>query len=149
MTEYLEIVIDWKHKKKWNPDNFELIHNKNVLYQIYCDSHIYGRDVLAYIGKTDQTFEQRFTQHEKSFWRNANNVNFAVGEIKDQSFGTLEIPESILIANHKPFFNKNFIHNLSPEAVSRKIIIINNGEHGMLKNSCTNFWWYDQNNENI
>lgn len=141
MKEYLEIIIDWEFREKWNPDSFESIHNRDVLYQIYCDSHIYGRDVLAYIGKTGQTANQRFSQHERSFWKFANNVNYAVGQIIDQSFEILEIPESILIANHKPFFNKDFIHDIHPKAKEQKIIIINNGFHGSLKNACTNYWW--------
>ena len=143
MPNYKEIIIDWKFREKWNPEAFESQYNKNVLYQIYCDSHIYGRDVLAYIGKTDQSFRQRFYQHERSFWQFSKNINYAVGEITDQSFGSLEIPESILIANHKPFFNKDYIHDISNSAKSEKIIIINNGDHGSLKNACTNFWWVD------
>lgn len=141
MADYKEIIIDWSFKERWNPDAFKSEHNTNVLYQIYCDSHVYGRNALAYIGKTDQSFKQRFSQHERSFWQFANNINYAVGEIKVQNFESLEIPESILIANHKPFFNKDFIHDISTLAKKEKIIIINNGNHGSLKNSCTNYWW--------
>ncbi|WP_027420059.1 hypothetical protein [Crocinitomix catalasitica] len=143
MAEYKEIIIDWKFKERWDPAEFERQHNENVLYQIYCDSHVYGRDTLAYIGKTDQKFSKRLSQHERSFWQFANNVNYAVGEIVDHNFDNLEIPESILIANHKPFYNKNFIHDIPAEAKKEKIIIINNGHHGLLKNSCTNFWWVE------
>jgi hypothetical protein len=141
MSEYQEIIINWKFQEKWDPESFIERHNKDVLYQIYCNSHIYGRNVLAYIGKTNQSFNQRYSQHEKSFWQFANNINYAVGTIDIQDFGPLEIPESILIANHKPFYNKDFIHDLPAVAKEKKIIIINNGDHGMLKNSCTNYWW--------
>lgn len=157
MSEYQEIIINWKFQEKWDPESFSERHNKDVLYQIYCDSHIYGRNVLAYIGKTNQSFAQRYSQHEKSFWKFANNINYAVGTIDTKSLeylkelnknedlkefeNILEIPESILIANHKPFYNKDFIHDISSMAKNHKIIIINNGDHGMLKNSCTNYWW--------
>jgi len=46
-----------------------------------------------------------------------------------------------LIANYQPFYNKDFIHDLSAGAKKDKIIIINNGDHGMLKNRCKNYWW--------
>lgn len=144
MPNYREIIIHWEFRKVWNPEAFEKQHNQQVLYQVYCDSHIYGRQVLAYIGKTDATFRQRWSQHEQSFWKFTNNVNYAVGIIEDQSFGSLEIPESILIANHKPFFNKEYLHYINPKAMTEKIIVINNGDHGSLKNACTNFWWVDE-----
>ncbi|HRF37996.1 MAG TPA: hypothetical protein PK198_04335 [Saprospiraceae bacterium] len=143
MTEYEEIIIRWKPRIKWAADKFEKMEAKNVLYQIYCDSHLYGRDVLAYIGKTDRSFGQRMDEHFKSFFQYANNVNYSVGEIM-QYTGKLEIPESILIANHKPFFNKEYIHDLPLEAKKQKIIVINEGEFGMLKSCCTNYWWCEK-----
>jgi hypothetical protein len=142
MIEYEEIVVHWEPRLKWNSEKFLKMDSRNVLYQIYCDSHIYGRDVLAYIGKTDRAFGQRLDEHLKSFIQFANNLNYVVGEIKGD-FKNLEIPESILIANHKPFYNKEFIHDLPIAAKEHKIIIINEGEYGMLKSCCTNYWWCD------
>ena len=139
MVEYQEIVIDWKERAKWNPNSFDQIGEKNVIYQFYCDSHIYGRNVLAYIGKTDRVFKKRLGEHEKLFFQFAKNINYSIGVISEKI--NLEIPESILIANHKPFFNKDFIHNISSKAKSNKILIINNGDYGMLKSCCTNYWW--------
>lgn len=140
MSEYEEIIINWESRLKWAPENFTKLGIKNVLYQIYCDSHIYGRDVLAYIGKTDRTFGQRMDEHLKSFIKHAKNINVIVGEIEGNR-DNLEVPESILIANHKPFFNKDFTHDLPREAKKHKIIILNQGEYGMLKSCCTNYWW--------
>jgi hypothetical protein len=57
------------------------------------------------------------------------------------AYETLEIPGSILIANRKPFCNKDFIHEISADAKKKKNHYHNNGDHGMLKNSCTNYWW--------
>lgn len=45
--------------------------------------------------------------------------------------------------NDKASYNKEFIHDLSLEAKQRKIIVINNGHHAMLKTCCSNFWWVD------
>ena len=69
-------------------------------------------------------------------------TNYCIGILEDYE-GLLEIPESILIASHKPSYNKEFIHDLSLEAKQRKIIVINNGHHAMLKTCCSNFWWVD------
>lgn len=137
-SEYTEIVIDWVNLSEIEK-NYKTKSVGQYLYCVYCDSHIYGNDVLAYIGKTNN-YSVRENQHLKSFFKFANNVRFVIGffeEVQEK----LEIAESILIANHKPFYNKEFIHDLCSEAKSKKIIVINNGNHGMLKNSVTNYWW--------
>lgn len=144
MADYTEIIINWESRQRWDEKVFRKIGERNVLYSIYCDSHIYGRDVLAYIGKTNQRFQDRLDQHEKSFFKFADNLNYSIGVLEESFSNQLEIPESILIANHKPFFNKEFIHDIHNEAKKRKIIIINNGNHGTLKNACTNFWWVEK-----
>lgn len=137
---YKEIEIEWHPKLPWDENEFDKNNERKVLYQIYCDSHIYGKNVLAYIGKTDRSFKERLTEHEKSYFQFANNVTYSIGTLKSFT-DKLEIPESILIANHKPFFNKSHLHTVSSMAMEYKIIILNNGNHGSLKNSCTNYWW--------
>ena len=106
---YQEIIIKWCPKMPWDVIKFNERDEKNVLYQIYCDSHIYGKNVLAYIGKTDRSFKQRFPEHERSFFQFANNVTYSIGTLENYT-EDLEIPESILIANHKPFFNQSYLH---------------------------------------
>lgn len=145
MPEYQEIVIEWSEKIYLNDVNdIRKLDNKktdNVLYQIYGDSHIYGRDVLLYIGMSINV-ENRFKAHLRSTFGLVNNVSVSIGEVKEPFYSfNLEIPESILIANHKPSMNKEFIHDISPEAKNKKIIIINNGKNAMLKTCCTNYWW--------
>ena len=81
--KYKEIIIDWEPNKPWNLTSFERLNEQNVLYQIYCDSHIYGRGVLAYIGKTDRSFQNRLSEHEKSFFQYANNINYSIGIVKN------------------------------------------------------------------
>lgn len=145
--DYQEIIISWSEKYylKEQKDIDELqnkvITTTNTLYQLYGDSHIYGRDVLLYIGISNRA-ERRLTQHLKGVFGFVNNLSVSIGYLRDYN-GNLEIPESILIANHKPSFNKEFIHDISPKAKEngQKIIIINNDNNLMLKTSCTNFWW--------
>lgn len=143
MAEYQEIIINWEERKELKSLD-DIINNssnpEDVLYQLYGDSHIYGRDVLLYIGISTNK-EKRLSQHLKGVFGLIQNLSFSIGKIKSQPSVELEIPESILIANHKPSYNKEFIHFLSSNATSHKIIVINNGYHGMLKNCCTNYWW--------
>lgn len=140
--EYKEIVIHWsKLHKANNTEDVEKIemNTADVLYQLYGDSHIYGRNVLLYIGKSIDA-KKRLKQHLKGVFGHANNLQISIGTIEYN--GKLEVPESILIANHKPSFNKEYIHDISEDAKDAgKIIIINNGNNHMLKTCCTNYWW--------
>lgn len=149
IVPYEEIIIDWGDRIELSSidDIFnDTDKNSNVLYQIYGSHHIYGPNVLLYIGKTERNFAKRLDEHLKSFFLYANNLSFSIGTLVNYE-DQLDIPESILIANHKPALNKTNIHTVQHTEDKRKIIIINNGNHGMLKNSCTNFWWVNGNNE--
>ena len=146
MTDtYNEIIIDWKKKEVVKTiDEFisisEKIQSSKVLYQIYGDHHIYGRDVLLYIG-ISTNIKARFDTHLKGVFQFVNNKSVSLGVINDEYIGKLEIPESILIANHKPAFNKEYIHSIDKNAMDQKTIVINNGNNSMLKTCCTNYWW--------
>lgn len=144
MANYTEIIIHWGKRKQIDDLKEFEITDKKVLYQIYGNHHIYGRNILLYIGKSINV-NRRLDQHLKSVFNFVNNRSVIIGTIDDEFFKEedLEIPESILIANHKPSFNKEFIHELSPKAKQYKILVINNGNHEMLKSCCTNFWWVD------
>lgn len=138
MEQYQEIIIHWEDRK--SIESLESI-GESSLYQIYGNHHIYGRDVLLYIG-ISKNASKRFSQHIRGVFGYVNDLTVSVGKIEKFSDNlNLEIPESILVANHKPSYNKEFIHNLSPTAKQHKIIVINNGNNGMLKTCCTNFWW--------
>lgn len=141
MAEYQEIVIHWEKKKQIQDIGDLKIEGGNVLYQIYGDHHIYGRDVLLYIG-ISSGIDRRLRTHFKGVFSFVNNLSVSIAKII-VPIENLEVPESILIANHKPSFNKEFIHDLPEDAKREKIIIINNGNYGMLKTCCTNFWWVD------
>ena len=142
---YQEIIIDWRKKEAVKTiDDFILvadkIKNSKVLYKIYGDHHVYGRDVLLYIG-ISTNIKSRFDTHLKGVFQFVNNKSVSLGVINDNFNGKLEIPESILIANHKPAFNKEYIHSVDQSAMEFKTIVINNGNNGMLKTCCTNYWW--------
>jgi len=138
MAEYQEIIINWEERKALKYLEKEVDFGE-ALYQIYGDSHIYGVGVLLYIG-VSRSANRRLNEHLKGLFGLINNVSFSIGKITSEKIN-LEIPESILIANHKPSYNKEFLHFLSIDATSQKIIVINNGHNGMLKTCCTNYWW--------
>ncbi|MFA5520125.1 MAG: hypothetical protein WDA74_12815 [Spirochaetota bacterium] len=143
-VEYEEIIIDWSSQTLIvnNQIPESVVNKKDCLYMIYGNHHIYGHTLL-YIGKSIDA-KRRLEQHLKSVFGYVNGLSIAFGEVKrGLESKRLEIPESILIANHKPAFNKEYIHTLDNEAMKEKIIIINNGDNGMLKTCCTNFWWVD------
>lgn len=146
MIPYQEIVIHWSGLQSLE----ELLKNKkinkhNVLYQIYGDSHIYGRETLLYIGKC-KNINNRLKQHLNSVFGYVNNLKVTIGDCLNYN-DKLEVPESILIANHKPSFNKEYIHLINKSALEHKIIIINNGNNLMLKTCCTNYWWLKTNSD--
>lgn len=140
-VEYQEIIIHWKEKRPVSDLKMPSAGTKGVLYQIYGDHPVYGRDTLLYIGTTIRA-DRRIRAHLRGVFGYVNNLSISIGEIEDEAV-SLKIPESILIACHKPSFNKEFIRDLPPEAKRQKIIVINNGCNGMLKTCCTNFWWVD------
>lgn len=143
ISPYQEIIIEWNQKLPIETiddlkEKTEQYGERKVLYQIYGDHHIYGRDVLVYIG-ISKDLHARFDKHLKGVFHYLNNKSVSIGLIQDEV--KLEVPESILIGNHKPAFNKEYIHSLDPEAMKHKIIVINNGNNAMLKTCSTNFWW--------
>lgn len=154
-TEYQEIIIDWKASEKVNSlKDFKskygniLDQKTNFLYQIYGDHPLYGRNVLLYIGISKQ-IKGRMNQHLKGIFSYVHNKSISIGQVDEKHTSKLEKIESILIANHKPAYNKEYLHNLDSSAMQvnkendGKIIIINNGVYGSLQTSCTNFWWVD------
>lgn len=146
-SKYFDIIYDTETKKIISgTENFK---SKNLIYQIYGDSNTYGRNVLLYIGITrdrnenKRDLESRIKEHLLGVFGFVNNLKICIGKITSDNNNkeTIELAESILIANHKPIFNKTHIHNISKNAFRQKTIIINNGNNGMLSTCNTNFWW--------
>ncbi|CAG5087700.1 hypothetical protein [Parvicella tangerina] len=164
---YKEIVVNWEKgsaietyedfqnycKLHPKPNNFKqygcvdegLKTSDQIFYQIYGDHHVYGRNTLLYIGISKDVLS-RFRHHLNGVFKYVNNKSISIGRA-DTFLNNMEEVESILIANHKPAFNKTFIHDLHEDSRNmdrddtNKIIIINNGNNGMLKTCCTNYWW--------
>ena len=142
MVAYQEIIIDWSKRQRIETiDDLDKIkiEKAHALYLLYGDHHIYGRDTLLYIGISAYV-DNRIKTHFNGVFGYVNNLSVSFGKIEDYN-DSLEIPESILIACHKPSYNKEFIHDISPKAKQHKIIVINNGNNEMLKTCCSNFWW--------
>lgn len=86
------------------------------LYCLYGAHPSYGREVLLYIGRTEENFQKRLSQHlDGRFWYH-ENLSYALGTLWQDSEnqdewgdGELRICESILIAANKPVLNRQSI----------------------------------------
>src|SRR3989338_3983394 len=58
------------------------------LYQIYGRHILYGRDVLLYVGQAvDQTFSQRFRQHDKDWLKDEwEGIRIYLGYLDDEKY---------------------------------------------------------------
>jgi hypothetical protein len=56
-------VVHWEGPFLWE-DRDKHITEDHVLYAIYGSHHLYGRDVLLYIGKTESDLRRRLAEHE-------------------------------------------------------------------------------------
>jgi hypothetical protein len=140
MESYHEVIIDWYTEENFKTNNIST-EGRGFLYCHYSESHIYGQNVLSYIGRSERDAGLRLQEHLKSFFGFVEMVERRIGIVKQDDGISLEEIESILIANHKPYYNKEYLHEIHPASKSRKIIVINNLHRGQLKNSCTNYWW--------
>ena len=108
-VSYEEIIINWSNRQaiKTIDDLAKCTDDRhNVLYQLYGDHHIYGRDTLLYIGKSVYA-DNRMRAHLNGIFGFVNNLSMSIGKI-DNYDDSLEILESILIACHKLSYNKEF-----------------------------------------
>jgi hypothetical protein len=115
---------------------------KNVgLYQIYGNHPVYGSDVLLYIGKTDISFQDRFSGHFRSgiFYDYYTNLSVYLAPWKlpdeDPKIGLMELVESVLIFFHSPALNKEYFYLFKKGA--EKYLIRNCGFFGSLNHTCT------------
>jgi len=109
---------------------------------------MYGSDALLYIG-ISKSIEGRMSQHLKGVFSYVHNKSISIGVVDQIQTSKLEKLESILIANHKPAYNKEYLHDLDSSATKNiddnegEIVIINNGFYGQLQTSCINYWWVE------
>lgn len=87
------------------------------LYMIYGTHVIFDRDSLLYIGKSaDQSFGQRFSQHEK--WLDKEeDIQIFLGRIDEDSEQKwqrlVSVAERLLIYYHSPPYNSEYINSHS------------------------------------
>jgi excinuclease UvrABC nuclease subunit len=150
MFKALPIKITWSEKIQIDKDNLKDIPKEDCLYQAYGDSPIYGRDVLLYIGRTND-LSRRTKDHIKTDFDRINNLSICFGHIegdcvdedKDYSMDTLiKIAEALLITMLKPSYNSSNIKDTGELLKNEnKYIILNCENRGVLPLEVTNIWW--------
>lgn len=117
----------------------------NVLYQIYGSHHLYGRDVLLYIGRTGRTAFKRILEHEEWIQEEYDKMTLRYGSIREFSgwkgwenrkepYPAAEgLPidgiEALLIYANQPAYNSR---NKEGAARAKGIRIFNSGKLGHL-----------------
>ena len=146
---FMLIEINWFEKKILiNNDNLKEIPQKDCLYQVYGDSPIYGRDVLLYIGRTNDP-SRRITDHINTDFSRINNRLFYFGQIEEKCVNPdypmdklLKIAESLLITMLKPSYNSSNIKDTGePLKGESKYLLLNLKNRGALPLEISNIWW--------
>lgn len=146
--EFKIIKVNWLEKTIYSHESLlNELNNENCLYQAYGDSPIYGRDVLLYIGQTNN-FIRRTEEHLKTDFNRINNLSIIIGELdyldlnKNQIKNALDISESLLITMLKPSYNSANIKDTSKLLkLEDKYIILNLNNRGSIPLEVTNYWW--------
>lgn len=141
------IKINWSAQSIFIDDAFTLterpqqIEGKDILYQIYGFSPIYG-NTLLYIG-ISKNADRRFNQHLKDLFGRGLDLKLVIGYLESGTTDMLEIAESILINLHKPSYNSEYIKDIYFKAKEKPYLILNKGNRGLLSLECSNIWWFD------
>jgi hypothetical protein len=117
----------------------------NVLYQLYGSHHLYGRDVLLYIGRTGRAPIKRILEHEEWIqdeydkmkvrygcvrefggWKNSDNKKKLCHPDGDP---VIEMVEALLIYANQPAYNSR---NKADAGIAKGIRIFNSGKLGHL-----------------
>ena len=136
---YWEGPFEWeKGKRKYK--------NNHVLYQIYGSHHLYGRDVLLYIGSTLRTPFKRLKEHEEWIEDEYDRMTIRFGSICEFTGPTwkeqvkqkpyprakkyvVENVETLLIYANQPAYNSR---NKADAKKATGIRIYNTGRIGHL-----------------
>ncbi len=127
------------------PDLPEKLIKQATVYQIYGQHLVYGRNVLLYIGKTEQGVAMRLKAHLK--WRFAGEVELSVrmGTLYNENGNLIQSEklflavESLLIVAHKPAMNRQ--HLDCPKDDAAKIHVRNWGLIGDILPECSGGYW--------
>ena len=135
--------VYWEGPYEWEK-RYEGVKDYHVLYQIYGAHHLYGRDVLLYIGLS-QELSRRLDEHnaQVDFAYDKVSVRFGAiskflnwddwrkskGNYKKANPDLLAQIEALLIYAHQPIYNNQ--HKWDA-AIAKGIRIFNTGHHGQL-----------------
>jgi len=143
MTDETIYDVYWEGPYEWK-DCQAQVRECHVLYQIYGAHHLYGRDVLLYIGSSSRGVEKRLKDHEEWVEDEYETVHVRLGSV--DKFSTweewdedgdydkadaklVEQIEALLIYSHAPAYNERNIGQI-PRAEG--IRIFNSGHLGHL-----------------
>lgn len=116
-------------------DDSDITHQGHCLYQIYGDHPCYGRDVLLYIGKTEN-MTNRLWQHYNKYSSQCESVKIFIGscgifeswEKREELVQydlidkyTLDAIESLLIHAHQPAYNSSKLLSISFKNLNLRI----------------------------
>jgi hypothetical protein len=135
--------VYWEGPFEWGKGERECKDN-HVLYQIYGSHHLYGRDVLLYIGSTLRTPFERLREHEEWLEDEYDKVSLRFGSVgeftnwkdwdsdedyKKANGELVERIEALLIYAHQPAYNQA---SKSQAMRANGIRIFNSGRLGQL-----------------
>ena len=104
------------------------------LYQIYGRHIIFGLNSLLYVGKTTETFSQRFRSGHVAWLKDEESVFIHVGRINKEDYDgadrqqVIKDTEALTIYWHSPPYNSSNIDTYNGQALR----VINDGERGDL-----------------
>jgi hypothetical protein len=137
--------VFWEGPFEWEKGQRECKDN-HVLYQIYGSHHLYGRDVLLYIGSTLRTPFKRLREHEEWIEDEYDKMTFRFGSISEFTTArweeqekrrpyprpkdsVIEAVEALLIYANQPAYNSR---NKADAKNAAGIRIFNTGRIGHL-----------------
>ena len=139
--------VYWQGPFEWRRRN-ELNNPGHVLYSLHGTHHLYGQNVLLYIGMTENTPKGRFLSHEKWVVEEYDPMTIKVASVgkfinwkvwdefeedepypKFEDYNILNAIESLLIYSSQPAYN---IVNKESLNNAQGIRIFNTGHAGLL-----------------
>ncbi len=137
--------VFWDGPYDCDKENVRAKDSGNVLYQIYGSHHLYGRDVLLYIGRTQRTPFKRILEHEGWIQDEYDKMTVRYGSIREfdgwKNWESRKKPyravgdriidkvEALLIYANQPAYNSR---NKADAAIAKGIRIFNSGKLGHL-----------------
>jgi hypothetical protein len=145
MADEILYEVFWDGPYNCDEENACAKEEGNVLYQLYGSHHLYGRDVLLYIGRTGRTPFKRILEHEHWIQDEYDRMTVRYGSIR--KFGgwknwenrntpypapehsIVEAIEALLIYANQPAYNSR---NKTDAERAKGIRIFNSGKLGHL-----------------